>query len=137
MDIVNVLKMILEATQNTRSRYHLTIHTLLLDPEWLDSEGFVTFSGGGSPCNPHSYRGHAKDLAFETQPEPVLIRDFIKQCEDLVGHCFEGYRGGSFMMTTETPLWRAERGQTGLAIVDMDWDFEISDDLVLITKSVG
>jgi hypothetical protein len=41
------------------------------------------------------------------------------------------------MMTTTTPLWKAQHGCSGLAIVGMDWDCSIHNDIELITKNVN
>lgn len=71
-------------------------------------------------CNPHSYRGYYTDLAFEIGEGYCSVGEFLNMLEnDCLGKEFEGYKGGLFVMSENTPLWIAESGELGEKIVDV------------------
>lgn len=112
-----------------RKRYHLTLGELgkqlaLLPSAMLDAP--VVLSGYACPPfeemventagrpkeltwsieNPHSYRGYYEDLAFEPTPVAVsTVADVLTMVTSALGATFEGYKGGDFTMSDDTPLW--------------------------------
>src|SRR5690606_36368854 len=66
--------------------------------------------------HPHSYRGYYEDLAFEPCCE-VTVAHMLETARKALDQTFEGYKGGDYVMTEDTPCWLAEYGSTGLPIV--------------------
>lgn len=74
-----------------------------------------------------SYRASYADLAitFETgarrgDPEPLTTAEFLAMLNDALkpGRTFEGYKGGDYQMTEDTPVWVAQYGAwTDTAVV--------------------
>ena len=131
MDFQKLLDAISDSNAMVRSSYHLTLDKAIDACEGLT--GNVTFSHGGSPTEPHSYRGYYSDLSFETTNEVVSVERFLDGLKNCVGRIFEGYKGGDFTMKGSTPLWAASYGCTGLAIVEAK---PLGNDLVLVTKDI-
>lgn len=65
-------------------------------------------------ANPHSYRGHYDQLAFERQPHVKRADEVLSIVESALDQVFKGYKGGSYRMTRDTPVWIAEYGHTGV-----------------------
>lgn len=70
----------------------------------------------------HSYRGYYSDLAFDPINENRTAGDLLAQCKDAVGRKFEGWKGGEFLMSKDTPLWVAKEGE-GFSDKVMAFDF--------------
>lgn len=70
-----------------------------------------------------SYRGFYEDLALGwttlDRPESVSIKvkDLITILQGAVGKTFTGYKGGTYRMPLDTPLWVANSGHTGSTII--------------------
>ena len=88
---------------NERTKYHLTLGELIEALENVYPESFVKFSDGGSPGSANSYRGYYSDLAFE-RCAISLASDVLDEARNALGATFEGYKGGDFVMTKDTPL---------------------------------
>ena len=80
--------------------------------------------------NPHSYRGYYEDLAFEPTDEIIKVIDLKAICQSARGKTFEGWKGGSYEMNEDTPVWIAERGDCGkkLIAINPDGSLETRDD---------
>lgn len=68
-----------------------------------------------------SYRGFYEDLAIGTTSDysdgcadGIAFLEYVKAC---VGREFEGYKGGEYTATRNTPLWIANWGKCGDTIV--------------------
>ena len=97
---------------NERSSYHLTLGELIdkLSPH----EGknlTVPFK------DLDSYRGYYCDLSAEPGESP--LDEFLDKARKAIGSTFTGYKGGDYVMTKNTPLWVAEYGCTGSALIDV------------------
>ena len=68
--------------------------------------------------SPHSYRGYYCDLAFE-RCERKTVRETIQMLRECLGEKFEGYKGGDFYMTKNTPIWIAQYGICGERIINI------------------
>lgn len=68
----------------------------------------------------HSYRGYYADLALEVDNETLTINDAIKELKDAIDREFTGYKGGEFLMDSNTPLHIANYGSTGEALIDVE-----------------
>jgi len=69
----------------------------------------------------HSYRGYYSDLAFE-ECESTTVGELLKEARAAMGKRFEGYKGGDFWMTGNTPVWVAEYGSCGLKLIAINDD---------------
>ena len=129
-----VMESITQATRSQRADYHLTLGEAIERLKGLSGRELVRFDFvDAGPGKTHSYRGYYDDLAFAITADTVIASDFLKACEAALGATFEGYKGGDYVMDEKTPLWAAEWGNLGPAIMDM----EVRQDIVmLITKDV-
>jgi hypothetical protein len=130
MDIQKLMEITLSAHRDSRSDYHVTLSEVI--DLARSAAGVVRFTDGGGPGEEESYRGYYSDLSFNLEGETPAV-DFLKQCEAALGTTYGGYKGGDFQMNGDTPLWRAEYGNTGEAIVDAEI---VDGDLVLRCKRV-
>jgi hypothetical protein len=55
-----------------------------------------------SITKPHSYRGYYEQMAFEIFYTPQPIEDAISMVRSAIGNRYDGYKGGTFLMTDET-----------------------------------
>lgn len=78
--------------------------------------------GSTYPNDIDSWRGSYAELAFDyadVHPNfhgPDIIKNvsqIIQMLKDCIGKTFEGYKGGDFIMTVDTPLWVAHWGISG------------------------
>ena len=81
-----------------------------------------------SPTELRSYRGYYEHLAvgFSEAGQKDAV-DFLEQLMGAVGSTFEGYKGGSYRMTRDTPVWVANLGDcrdTGIVGVQIT-EFEV------------
>lgn len=70
------------------------------------------------PTQLMSWRGIYAELAlswsdWNGEERPPKLSAFIKMLEEAVGKTFEGYKGGDFTMTRQTPIWVAHYGESG------------------------
>ncbi len=72
--------------------------------------------------NPHSYRGYYSDLAFESLGGRRKCSELLRECKGIVGEVFQGYKGGDFPMSEDTPLWLAMYGMTGDRLMSVNSD---------------
>ena len=132
MDIQKLFDAISDAAQDERKKYHLTLGGLI---EALDGghDTPVRFDNGMSPTQPHSYRGYYADLAFERTDGVVTAERLLVGARNCIGRTFEGYKGGDFVMSEDTPLWVASYGCTGEALVGISM---VDGAFVIQTKTV-
>jgi hypothetical protein len=95
------------------------------------------------PTTLESYRGHYDHLALGWTPKsfgeqhfwvPILV--LIAYLEEAIGKEYEGWKGGDYVMSRETPLWVAnpgETGGTGIVAIEVMHDGKT---VVLVTKRV-
>ena len=76
------------------------------DPDRIVRVGF---------SNPHSYRGHYVELAFEPA-ENVTVASMLEAARSALGSTYEGWKGGDFTMHEYTDVWLAIEGRTGEGI---------------------
>ena len=114
-DFDALLSIMKKAWQEERAKTQMTLGALLKalgDRHGLDLvDGFK---------NPHCYRGHYEDVAFEPAGEAMNVCDLIAICKSAIGKTFEGWKGGSFEMDETTPVWIAERGESGRKLVSIN-----------------
>lgn len=134
MGLQDAIDAISAAGQAQRREYHLTLGELVeVLFDLPDHDIPIEFDDGSTPGRLHSYRGYYQDLAFSTGATGN-VGDVLEDAQDAIGETFTGYKGGDFRMDETTPLWRAESGETGDAIVGLD----VQDDrVVLETQEVS
>ena len=119
--------------RRTRAQYQLTLGKLIKSLESSNQYSTVECTNGISPGEPHSYRGYYSDLAFElNDPTEVdlKVKDFLVICRKVLDTTLEGYKGGDFVMDTNTPLWLSAWGEAdNVAMMDV---VRKNDDTVLI-----
>lgn len=132
MDMQKIIDIMSEAGRRTRSDYHLTLGAAIKALEQAPPDAVVEFSSGGSPGEPHSYRGYYSDMSFGGG-DTITAAEFLKVCRGALGATFEGYKGGDFTMGDKTPLWAAPYGSCGPAIIAAT----VADGKVtLVTKNI-
>jgi hypothetical protein len=133
MDIQKLFDTLAEADARTRANYHLTLGDLIEALKDAPPATPVEVDVGGSLSGAHSYRGYYEDLAFE--PEATnTAGQLANEARNAMGTTYQGYKGGDFKMHAKTPLWLADYGSTGLAIIGIA---KVGDKIVLSTKSIG
>lgn len=138
MDIRGFFDDIGDMMKKERSHYHLTLGQLLAELSDYGENILVYLDESNhSITNPHSYRGYYSDMAFESTPEKVTVKDLRKKCEAVLDTNMEGYKGGDFFMDKDTPLWVSEWGDnSGIAMISIDWN-EQKNALIIHTKVIG
>ena len=76
--------------------------------------------------NPHSYRGYYSDLAFESSNRLRKASEILSDCLSVLGKTLEGWKGGDFLMSEDTPLWIAAEGCCGQKIIGINPDGTIA-----------
>lgn len=143
MDTHQLFEVISDVSRDGRKEYHVTLGEMLKilsDVPLKDVTVPVVVTeidGGtiGSVGRPHSYRGYYVDLAFDhVREEPRTVEQFLDTCRSALGGTFIGWKGGEFTMDEDTPLWVAEVGSTGYAILGAFLD---DGEFCLMCKKVG
>lgn len=111
---MNIIDTILTEARNTRKAYHVTLGELIEKLRQADPEALIALE------SPHSYRGYYADLALEPAEVPIKVWELLNQLADVIDTELTGYKGGKFLMEHDTPVWVANYGNTGLAMVDFD-----------------
>lgn len=62
--------------------------------------------------NPHSYRGHYYELAFEVI-ENTTVGEMLESAKSALGETYQGYKGGNFQMNEYTDCHLAKYGCCG------------------------
>lgn len=89
---------------------HLTLGQLITMLETYDGDELERLPVGIG--RPHSYRGEYSQVAFEpTKDVPVL--DMLATARAALGARFTGYKGGEFVMHSDTLCYLTRYGQTG------------------------
>lgn len=101
-------------SRKIRSRKHLTLGKLI---SYLQTTRIPKVA---NLTNPHSYRGYYEDLAFELGEGAKSRKEMLEFCKNLVGKTFEGYRGGSYKMSYDAPLWVANCGDCGKPFIKLE-----------------
>ena len=66
---------------------------------------------------PHSYRGHYEELAF-VPCGWMEAHEILAAARSAVGATYQGWKGGDFTMTLETPVHLSRIGDTGLPLTE-------------------
>ena len=142
---MNNIKLLLEAfssgARNSRGNYHITLKRLIITLNTVESnenslvkvEDYHSGFTLGYPHKPHSYRGYYSDLAFEISDFKLTSKDFLDRCICCLDKEFEGYKGGLYKMDEDTPLWIADYGSCGKALIKTKID---DNNVILVAKDL-
>ena len=121
---MNSIQKIIDAmsasSRNTRSDYHVTLFQMIETLESVDKSLPVIVDVGGYIGSEDSYRGYYSDLSFRPSSEISYCDDVLSRCKKALDSEYEGYKGGDFLMDKSIPLWIAEYGSIGRAIIDIE-----------------
>lgn len=120
MDFQALFDAMSAADRQTRSRYHLTLGDLIAELSKIVGSTVVKFDHGANPGEFHSYRGYYADLSLSNGEAEQSASSLLNQAHAALGTEFYGYKGGDFLMGSDTPMWSAEYGCCGRAIVGCD-----------------
>lgn len=134
MDIQDFMNAVSNAARDTRSEYHLTLGKAIEVVDKLPETSSVRFDFNNLyPDHPHSYRGYYSDLAFDFTEEKLSAGSFLNFLKGSLDTEYKGYKGGTYKMGENTPLWAANWGSCGRAIIA--WYFnDDTQELILVTK---
>lgn len=111
MDITEYLNAMMEQAHNDRKGYHVTLGELIEFLSFIPRDCRVDVSN--EVC---SYRGYYSDLAII--PGNSTAGELLDTLNDVLDTELVGYKGGEFLMDSDTPVWVADYGCTGLAMLD-------------------
>ncbi len=98
-----------------RAKTQLTLGKLIALLEDLPKNKTVELLEDGG-----SYRGYYSDLAFSTISGGVrTVEELSNSLKAYLGKEFQGWEGGYFTMTENTPLWAAQHGELGMRITGL------------------
>ena len=101
----------------------LTIGEFIAKLQQQPQENSIYFDFGDCvPKNFDSYRGYYAQLAlgFSDKLMPMKVSTLLQLALDAQYYTFEGYKGGEYTMSPETPLWAANWGiASSTAIIDV------------------
>lgn len=91
----------------------LTLGELIEKMESLSGANVPNLLIGGS------YRGYYNQFYFELGEGEISAIELADDCRSVIGNTYEGYKGGEYTMTENTPVWLAEYGRSGLKIAEV------------------
>jgi len=120
--MVKKLERFAEQVQQGKRPEHLTLGQLIEilkkeDPSVVVRNGFHY---------PHSYRGYYDELAFEPCGK-ITIDEMLSAARSALGGVFNGYKGEEYTMFEHTPVWLANRGETGESLGRVLLQYILSD----------
>lgn len=83
----------------------------------------------------HSYRGYYEDLAIGYEPGgQTKVGEVVKWLEEAEGKSFYGYKGGQYLMDSDTVVWVAMSDEAGgtaiVGVVDAGWCIRLKTEWV-------
>lgn len=85
------------------------------------------------PTEFDSWRGSYCELAigFDFESKNPTTEEFLSKCREAVGKTYQGYKGGDFTMSRQTPVWVANYGNSGsTGVIDV---LETDYSVILVT----
>ena len=81
----------------------------------IDPKAEVRFDFGGfKPTHLESYRGDYSHLALgfggRSETASQTAEELLEECRQMVGRDLQGYKGGTYTMGEDTPVWVANWG---------------------------
>lgn len=78
----------------------------------LPQDAPIQWDHGGHVGYLRSYRGYYEQLALGSDDKARMVADVFADARAADGETFDGYKGGSYAMSRDTPVWAAEWGDT-------------------------
>lgn len=109
----------------------------------LPPESYIQFDFGNLiPGQSYSYRGDYQDISFcfeemGSQHGKDRVGILLKECEEALDGCvYEGYKGGEFVMNSNTPVWISPYGESSRTmLIDIKQRYSGDDAfLILVTE---
>ena len=125
-----------EARAEAMSKSQLMVGELLAYLKALPGDLLVTWDDGAQIGECSSYRGYYQDLGLETGHLPMTVSSLVNQVKGMLGSTMEGYKGGDFLVSRDTLVWRHEWGTTRNAarVIGVE---RVGDGVVLQTAVEG
>lgn len=100
----------------------MTLGELIARLEAMPSDADVVLSYNGMPPSSFgSYRGYYNMLAIDSGKQSISASEFLKMARNADGETFEGYKGGDYTMSRNTPVWASDWGDvTNQAITGVE-----------------
>ena len=100
--------------ENLQNLSQLTLGELIEQLEKIPNKDLpVIFNSCYCPTGLSSWRGVYGELAIEYDTVGgVSLSEFLEMLKGAIGKIYEGYKGGSYVMRSDTPLWVANYGMT-------------------------
>lgn len=115
-DIQKMLNEMFERDRKERERYMFSLGDFIEALEKAPKDSLVRLSTS-THNEPReftsdfiSYRGYYSDIALEPWDGAVSVKALLDAANAACGETFEGYKGGDFTMTADTPLWISHYG---------------------------
>lgn len=115
-DALNAM-MVSQRAKEFASSDQLSLGELVLKLEAIkDKTKPIVFDFGNSaPCGLDSWRGVYAELSLHYgDVGKTSVSDVLGWLKDANGKTFEGYKGGDFTMSRQTPIWVANYGESGV-----------------------
>ncbi len=120
MDLQKLVDVMNEQGRHTRAQYQLTLGALIKKLESANRNLPVLCSNGVMLGELSSYRGYYSDLAFEPTEKQTTVEGLMIDCKKALDTTFVGYKGGDFVMGSDTPLWLSPWGEcSDIALMDV------------------
>ena len=120
MDLQKLVDVMNEQSKHTRGQYQLTLGVLIKRLETATPDLQVQCSNGAMLGELSSYRGYYSDLAFEPTKEQTTVGKLLADCKKVLDTTLQGYKGGDFVMGSDTPLWLSPWGDcSDIALMDV------------------
>lgn len=84
------------------------------------------------PSDIASWRGSYQELALNYISDgEIRIREFLEMLKSAIGKHYYGYKGGSYLMDEDTPVWVSNWGEScNTAVVDV---IDVGYKIVIVT----
>lgn len=105
------LDALIQSMAETRAKYQMTIGKAITALSKMPKKWEVKYVDEASPGDGGTYRGYYHDFAFEDKEGyPVTVKELLDILKETNGTEHTGYKGGEYLMTENTPIWRSEWG---------------------------
>lgn len=96
---------------DNQERKYLTLGELQAALKTYPKDWKVVFDyNGNSPCATDSYRGYYEDLGIEDSPTSANVAFVSELVHRALGSIFCGWKGGEYLMDSDTRVWAAQAG---------------------------
>lgn len=68
----------------------------------------------------HPYRGYYVDLSFVPSTDRQTVADLLPRARLLIGNVLDCWKSARMKMTTHSPMWMADWGNTGRYVTSIE-----------------